>query len=225
VDPTSNRLEVLKPWTAWDGNDYTDMPILLKAKGQCTTDAISPAGAWLAYRGHLSNLSDNMFLGAINSFADEEAGQSVNQLSGEQIMSPPEVAKAYKAQQIKWVSIGDQNYGEGSSREHAAMSPRALGAAAIIVKSFARLHESNLKKQGLLPLTFEVPEDYERILVDDRINLVGLNQLAPGTTVDCVIKHSDGSEETINLRHTLNATQIEWFKAGSAMNHMKNIES
>ena len=139
-------------------------------------------------------------------------------------MSPPEVAKAYQAQQMRWVAIGDQYYGEGSSREHAAMSPRKLGAAAIIVKSFARLHESNLKKQGILPLTFEVPEDYDRILVDDRISLTGLSDLQPNKTVDCVIKHSDGSEETINLRHTLNDTQIAWFKAGSAMNHMKSLE-
>lgn len=224
IDPNSTRLEILNPWPAWDGKDYEELPILVKAKGQCTTDAISPAGPWLAYRGHLSNLSDNMLLGSVNSFTDG-TGESVNQLSGEQIMSPPEVAKAYQAQQMRWVSIGDQNYGEGSSREHAAMSPRKLGAAAIIVKSFARLHESNLKKQGILPLTFEVAEDYDRMLVDDRISLLGLSDLQPNKTVDCLIKHSDGSEETINLRHTLNATQIAWFEAGSAMNHMKNTES
>ena len=165
-----------------------------------------------------------MFLGAVNLFTDDP-GTGKNQLSGEEVLPLPQVARAYLAQGVRWVAVGDNNYGEGSSREHAAMSPRMLGAAAIITRSFARIHESNLKKQGLLPLTFEDPGDYDRIQADDRVSLLGLDQLAPGTSVTCVLKHADGSEETINLRHTLNEGQIAWFRAGSAMNHMKNQES
>ena len=223
VDPESNRLQVLDPWPAWDGNDFEDVPVLVKAEGKCTTDHISPAGQWLRFRGHLNNLSDNMFLGAVNAYT-EDPGTGKNQLSGEQIQPIPQIAREYVAQGLRWVAIGDSNYGEGSSREHAAMSPRMLGAAAVITRSFARIHESNLKKQGLLPLTFEDSGDYDRILEDDRISLVGLNELAPGVPVRCVVKHADGTEETLNLRHTLNQPQIEWFKAGSAMNHMKNLE-
>ena len=223
VDPTSNRLQVLEPWEAWDGNDFEDVPILVKTEGKTTTDSISPAGPWLRFRGHLNNLSDNMFLAANNAYT-EDTGTGKNQLSGEEIMPIPEIARAYKAENIRWVAIGDENYGEGSSREHAALSPRMLGAAAIIVRSFARIHESNLKKQGLLPLTFEDPADWDRVLEDDRMSLVGLNSLAPDVPVQAVLKHADGSEETLNLRHTLNQTQIEWFKAGSAMNYMKNLE-
>lgn len=184
---------------------------------------ISPAGQWLRFRGHLNNLSDNMFLGAVNAFT-EDPGTGKNQLSGEEIQPIPQIARAYVEQGLRWVAIGDSNYGEGSSREHAAMSPRMLGAAAVITRSFARIHESNLKKQGLLPLTFEDPDDYDRVQADDRISLLGLNELSPGTPVQCVVKHADGTEETLNLRHTLNQPQIEWFKAGSAMNHMKNLE-
>ena len=223
VDPSSNRLQVLEPWEAWDGNDFEDVPVLVKTEGKTTTDSISPAGPWLRFRGHLNNLSDNMFLGANNAYTDD-TGTGKNQLSGEEIMPIPEIARAYKAQNIRWVAIGDENYGEGSSREHAALSPRMLGAAAIITRSFARIHESNLKKQGLLPLTFEDPADWDRVLEDDRMSLVGLNNLAPDVPVQAVLKHADGSEETLNLRHTLNQTQIEWFKAGSAMNYMKNQE-
>ncbi len=223
VDPQSNRLQILDPWPAWDGNDYVDVPVLLKAQGKCTTDHISPAGPWLRFRGHLNNLSDNMFLGAVNSFTDDP-GTGKNQLSGEEVLPIPQVARAYMAQGVRWVAVGDHNYGEGSSREHAAMSPRMLGAAAIITRSFARIHESNLKKQGVLPLTFEDPEDYERIQADDRVTLLGLNDLAPGRPVQCLLKHGDGSEETVQLRHTMNAGQIAWFRAGSAMNHMKNLE-
>ena len=223
VDPQSNRLQILDPWPAWDGNDYVDVPVLLKAQGKCTTDHISPAGPWLRFRGHLNNLSDNMFLGAVNSFTDDP-GTGKNQLSGEEVLPIPQVARAYMAQGVRWVAVGDHNYGEGSSREHAAMSPRMLGAAAIITRSFARIHESNLKKQGVLPLTFEDPEDYERIQADDRVSLLGLNDLAPGRPVQCLLKHGDGSEETVQLRHTMNAGQIAWFRAGSAMNHMKNLE-
>ncbi len=223
VDPESNRLQVLQPWEPWDGNDFEDVPILVKTEGKTTTDSISPAGPWLRFRGHLNNLSDNMFLAANNAYTDE-TGTGKNQLSGEEIMPIPEIARAYSAQGIRWVAIGDENYGEGSSREHAALSPRMLGAAAIITRSFARIHESNLKKQGLLPLTFEDPADWERVLDDDRMSLVGLNDLAPGRPVQAILKHADGSEETLNLRHTLNDTQIAWFRAGSAMNHMKNLE-
>ena len=222
VDPTSTRLQVLEPWPAWDGKDYTDMPVLVKASGKCTTDHISPAGAWLRFRGHLDNLSDNMFLGAINAFTDDP-GTGKNQLSGEQVQPIPEIAREYKAQGVRWIAIGDENYGEGSSREHAAMSPRMLGAAAVVTRSFARIHEANLKKQGLLPLTFEDPGDYDRIRADDRISIIGLADLTPGQPVVCVVTHEDGDEERINLRHTLNQGQIDWFKAGSAMNHMKNM--
>ena len=222
VNPNSTRLQILEPWPAWDGQDFTDMPVLVKASGKCTTDHISPAGAWLAFRGHLDNLSDNMFLGAVNSFTDDP-GTGVNQLSGEQIQPIPEIAREYKAQGMQWIAIGDTNYGEGSSREHAAMSPRMLGAAAVITRSFARIHEANLKKQGVLPLTFEDPNDYDRIRSDDRLSIIGLNSLTPGQPLVCVVSHDDGEEERINLRHTMNPGQIEWFKAGSAMNHMKNM--
>ena len=223
IDPQSSRLQELEPWPAWDGNDFTDIPVLVKAQGKCTTDHISPAGPWLQFRGHLNNLSDNMFLGAVNAFT-EEPGTGKNQLSGEQVQGISQIAREYQAQGLRWVAVGDHNYGEGSSREHAAMSPRLLGAAAIITRSFARIHESNLKKQGLLPLTFEDSGDYDRIRADDRLSLVGLGELAPGRPLRCVLKHADGTEESINLRHTLNQGQIEWFKAGSAMNHLKNLE-
>ena len=223
VDPDSNRLQVLQPWDPWDGNDFEDIPVLVKTQGKTTTDSISPAGPWLRFRGHLNNLSDNMFLGANNAYTDD-TGTGKNQLSGEEIMPIPEIARAYSAQGIRWVAIGDENYGEGSSREHAALSPRMLGAAAIITRSFARIHESNLKKQGLLPLTFEDPADWDRVLDDDRMSLVGLNELAPDRPVRAILKHADGSEETLNLRHTMNDAQIAWFRAGSAMNHMKNLE-
>ena len=221
VGEGSNRLQVLDPWPEWDGQDFEEIPVLVKAQGKCTTDHISPAGPWLRFRGHLDNLSDNMFLGAVNAFTGEP-GKSKDQLSGEETMPIPQVARGYKAQGLRWVAVGDENYGEGSSREHAAMSPRLLGAAAIITRSFARIHEANLKKQGLLALTFEDPGDYDRIQEDDRVSILGLNELAPGTTLTCVLKHADGTEESLNLRHTLNEGQIDWFKAGSAMNHMKN---
>ena len=222
VDPTSTRLQILDPWPAWDGQDFSDMPVLVKASGKCTTDHISPAGAWLRFRGHLDNLSDNMFLGAVNAFTDDP-GTGLNQLSGEQIQPIPEIAREYKAQGMQWIAIGDNNYGEGSSREHAAMSPRMLGAAAVITRSFARIHEANLKKQGVLPLTFEDPGDYDRIRADDRLSIIGLSDLTPGQPLVCVLSHDDGEEERINLRHTMNPGQIDWFKAGSAMNHMKNM--
>ena len=220
VSPESSRLQVLEPFPAWDGEDFLDLPILLKAKGKCTTDHISPAGPWLRYRGHLNNLSDNMFLGAVNAYTDE-AGKGLNQLTGEQEQPLSEIARQYKSEGLRWVVIGDENYGEGSSREHAAMSPRLLGAAAIVVRSFARIHESNLKKQGLLALTFEDPADYDRIQATDRISLVGLKGLSPGGRVTCYVHHADGSRETIRLLHTYNAPQIEWFKAGAALNLLR----
>ena len=219
IDPNSQRLQKLEPWPAWGGKDFTDMPVLLKTKGKTTTDAISPAGPWLRLRGHLDKFSDNMFMGAINAYTDE-AGVGLNVLSGERGMEFSKTARDYKARGVRWVAVGDANYGEGSSREHAALSPRLLGAAAIIARSFARIHESNLKKQGLLALTFNDPAEYDLIQEEDRINLVGLNELAPGKPVTCVVRHSDGSSENLLLNHSYNAAQIEWFKAGSALNLM-----
>ena len=216
VSPGSERLQLLTPFKPWDGNDLTDMPVLLKAKGKCTTDHISMAGPWLRYRGHLDNISDNMFIGAINYFTGEP-GKVKDQLTGE-YKPVPEVARHYKSEGIDWVVVGDENYGEGSSREHAAMEPRHLGGRAIIVRSFARIHETNLKKQGMLPLTFADPKDYDKIQEDDRVSIVGLKELAPGKPVKMIAKHKDGSQDEIMLNHTMNETQIEWFKAGSALN-------
>lgn len=216
IDPTSERLEKLEPFTAPDlGQDFTELPILIKAKGKCTTDHISPAGPWLKYRGHLDNLSNNMFLTAVN-FANEEMNKVKNQLSGE-YDEIAKVARTYKEEKVGWVVVGDENYGEGSSREHAAMEPRFLGGRAIIVKSFARIHETNLKKQGMLPLTFADAADYDRIQEDDRITL-HVDGLVPGKNLTCTLKHADGSTEDIALAHTMNEAQIGWFKAGSALN-------
>ena len=220
ISPDSDRLEMLEPFLAWDGKDFSEVPVLLKARGKCTTDHISPAGPWLRFRGHLTNLSDNMFVGAINAYT-EDTGKGLNQVTGERDQAFPEIAKQYQAQGLRWVAVGDQNYGEGSSREHAAMSPRLRGAAAIIVRSFARIHETNLKKQGLLPLTFQDAADYDKVREDDRVSLVGLSELAPGSTVACNLHHSDGTRDTIQLGHTFNAAQIEWFKAGGAMNLLR----
>ncbi len=220
ISRESERLEELAPFAEWDGEDFIELPILLKARGKCTTDHISPAGRWLRYRGHLNNLSDNMFLGAINAYSGE-SGNGLNQLTGEGGQPFPQIAREYQAGGHRWVVIGDENYGEGSSREHAAMSPRLLGAAAIIVRSFARIHESNLKKQGLLALAFEDPLDYDRVQETDRISLVGLKGLAPGEPVSCRLHHADGTVETIRLLHTYNAPHIEWFKAGAALNLLR----
>jgi len=217
VDPNSQRLQLLKPWPKWDGEDVSQAPILLKAKGKCTTDAISPAGPWLRLRGHLDKFSDNMFMGAINAYNDE-AGSGLNVLTGETGVPFSTIARDYKAKAVKWVVVGDWNYGEGSSREHAALSPRLLGAAAIIARSFARIHESNLKKQGLLAFTFANPDDYESIREDDRVDIPNLDQLAPGRQVDCIVTHRDGTKEAFKLNHTYNEAQVEWFKAGSALN-------
>jgi len=216
IDPDSERLQFLEPFKPWDGKDYTSLALLLKVKGKCTTDHISPAGSWLKYRGHLDNISRNMFLGAINAF-NGNAGEAKNQLT-EFYQPVHEVAREYKEQGIGWIVVGDENYGEGSSREHAAMEPRFLGGKAIITKSFARIHETNLKKQGMLPLTFADPNDYDKIQEDDTFNLIGLKEFAPGKQLKLVVKHSDGSTDEIWLNHSFNAGQIEWFKAGSALN-------
>jgi aconitate hydratase len=218
VDPKSDRLQLLKPFDHWNGQDYQGLPLLLKAKGKCTTDHISPAGPWLKYRGHLDNISNNMFLGAISAFTGKP-GQAKNQDTGDWA-EPQAVARHYKAKGLKWVAVGDENYGEGSSREHAAMCPRHLGAAAVLVKSFARIHETNLKKQGILPLTFANPADYEKVQEDDKVSVLGLKDLAPGKEVTVVFKHKDGSEDKIQAKHSMNHDQIEWFKAGSALNLM-----
>lgn len=215
----SDRLQALDPFTPWNGNDLVNLPLLLKAKGKCTTDHISPAGPWLKYRGHLDNISNNMFLGAINSF-NGDAGKVKNEFTGDKAETP-KVARDYKARGLQWVVVGDENYGEGSSREHAAMSPRFLGGIAVIVKSFARIHETNLKKQGLLPLTFANPADYDLVQEGDKISLTGLSGLAPGKDVSCTLTHANGKTDTIQLKHTLNAEQIGWFKAGSALNVLK----
>ena len=217
VDPRSERLQLMEPWSAWDGKDFVDMPVLIKTKGKTTTDHISPAGPWLRYRGHLDKFSDNMFMGATNAF-NGEAGTGINVLTGQPGEAIGKIARDYKAHGIKWVAIGDHNYGEGSSREHAALSPRLLGGAAVIARSFARIHESNLKKQGLLALIFQDPADYDRIRVDDRLSLVGLQEMAPGQPVECRTKHSDGTSETLWLNHTFSASQLEWFRKGSALN-------
>lgn len=220
IDPSSKRLQLLKPFPKWDGKDFENIPILVKAKGKCTTDHISPAGAWLSLRGHLDNLSDNMLLGAVNAFNDQ-VGQGKNILNNNQ-ESFSQIARQYKEKQMRWVIIGDNNYGEGSSREHAAMSPRFLGCAAVITKSLARIHETNLKKQGILALTFSNPDDYEKILEDDRISLLELNELSPGKQVRCIISHSGGGKDEILLSHSYNKSQIEWFKSGSALNVLRN---
>ena len=217
VDPKSQRLQLMEPWPAWDGQDFKDMPILLKAKGKTTTDHISPAGTWLRFRGHLDKFSDNMFMGAINAYTGE-AGKGKNVLTGATGQAISAIARDYKAKGVRWAVVGDANYGEGSSREHAALCPRLLGGAAVIVRSFARIHESNLKKQGLLALTFQSPTDYDRIREDDRISLLGLSDMAPGKPVECLVKHADGASETLWLNHTFAASQLEWFRKGSALN-------
>ena len=217
VDPDSERLQLLQPFPEWDGNDYVEVPVLMKVKGKCTTDHISPAGPWLRYRGHLDKFSDNLLMGAANAYTGE-AGTGKNLLTGETGRAISKTARHYQKKGLRWVIIGDSNYGEGSSREHAAMSPRLLGGAAVIARSFARIHESNLKKQGLLPFTFRDPGDYDRIHEDDRISLLGLANLSPGEPVTCVVHHSDGATETLELEHSFGAKQVEWFKAGSALN-------
>lgn len=221
VAPTSDRLQLLEPFAAWDKKDeMPSMPILCKAKGKCTTDHISPAGKWLKYRGHLDNISNNMLLGAVNAYTGK-AGLGRNVLTNEQDLEFAQIARDYKKKGVHWVIVGDENYGEGSSREHAAMSPRFLGASAVIVKSFARIHETNLKKQGVLALTFASPADYDKLREDDRLTIKGLSSFAPGKNLVGVITHHDGKTEEIQLKHTYNAEQIKWFQSGSALNLLR----
>ena len=220
IDPKSNRLQRLAPFPAWDKNDLVDMPLMIKAQGKCTTDHISPAGSWLSFRGHLDNLSDNMLLGAVNAFTGK-VGTGLDILTGK--TGPfPEIARNYKKNNIRWVIVGDENYGEGSSREHAAMTPRHLNCAAVIARSFARIHETNLKKQGVLALTFEDPADYDRILESDRISITGLDTMEPGRPISCMLLHKDGRSEPISLVHSYSTAQIDWFRAGSALNLLRS---
>ncbi len=223
VAKDSERLQLLQAFDPMVDADFVEMPLLLKTKGKTTTDHISPAGFWLRFRGHLDRISDNMFLGAVNAFTGER-GKTINLLTGERGQDVPKVARAYRAAGKKWVVVGDDNYGEGSSREHAAMSPRYLGCAAILAKSFARIHESNLKKQGVLPLVFADPAGYEAVRETDRITLSNLADLAPGVAVSAILHHEDGAVDTVTLRHTLNSEQIAWFRAGSALNLLRRQE-
>lgn len=215
VAPDSSRLQLLQPFAAWDGKNITGAKLLIKAKGKCTTDHISMAGPWLRFRGHLDNISNNMLIGAVNAF-NEQANKVKNQLTGE-YGEVPVVQRAYKAAGVATIVVGDQNYGEGSSREHAAMEPRHLGVKAVIVKSFARIHETNLKKQGMLGLTFANEADYDKIQEDDTFNFIDLNGFAPGKQLTLEIVHADQTQDTIKLNHTYNQQQIDWFKAGSAL--------
>jgi aconitate hydratase len=220
LSSNSKRLQKLEPFPAWDGKDFEKLPILIKAKGKCTTDHISPAGAWLSYRGHLDNLSDNMLLGAVNAF-NNQVGKGRNILNNE-IETFSQIARKYKEKRIQWLIIGDSNYGEGSSREHAAMTPRYLGCVAVITKSLARIHETNLKKQGILALTFENPDDYEKFLEDDRVSIPGLDNFQADKHLKCEILHQNGTKDEINLKHSYNKMQIKWFVEGSALNVLRS---
>ncbi len=217
IPPTSERLQLLQPFPRWDGKDFEKLPLLIKTKGKTTTDHISPAGPWLKFRGHLDKISDNMFLGANNAFSPEP-GKGTDVLTGETGLTMAQIARRYKAKGIGSIVVGDENYGEGSSREHAAMSPRFLNVRAVITKSFARIHETNLKKQGILALTFADPKDYEKIEQQDRISVTGLSSLAPGKPVQVTIHKADGTSLTIQANHSITEQQIAWFKAGSALN-------
>lgn len=217
VAENSGRLQILKPFAKWDGNDYAGLVVLLKTKGKTTTDHISPAGPWLRFRGHLDKISDNMFLGATNAFY-EEPGKGINVLTGEKGLTISQIARDYIKKNVSSIVIGDDNYGEGSSREHAAMEPRYLGVKVVLVKSFARIHETNLKKQGILPLIFAAAADYEKFEQNDKVDVTGLANLAPGKSVDVVIHKPDGKSITIKANHSLNTKQITWFRAGSALN-------
>ncbi len=216
VDPNSDRLQLLQPFTAWDGKDMTGLKLLIKAFGKCTTDHISMAGPWLKYRGHLDNISNNMLIGALNAYS-METNKVKNQLTGE-YGEVPQVARAYKAKHIGSIVVGDENYGEGSSREHAAMEPRHLGVQVILVKSFARIHETNLKKQGMLAITFCEKTDYDKIQEDDTIDILGLTHFVPGDQLTVVLHHKDGTKEEFKVNQSYNEQQIEWFKAGGALN-------
>jgi aconitate hydratase len=220
VSPQSDRLQLLEPFRPWEGSDLKGLRLLIKAKGKCTTDHISMAGPWLKYRGHLDNISNNLLIGAINAFNDQ-AGMVKNPLTGE-YQDVPKVARTIKGAGEYSIVVGEENYGEGSSREHAAMEPRHLAVRAVVVKSFARIHETNLKKQGMLALTFANPADYDKIREDDRFDIAGLTTFAPGTPLTLIAHHSDGSSDSITVNHTYNEQQIEWFKAGSALNILKD---
>jgi aconitate hydratase len=217
IPPTSERLQLLQPFPRWDGRDFEKLPLLIKTKGKTTTDHISPAGPWLKYRGHLDKISDNMFLGANSAFSSEP-GKGMDVLTGESGLTIAQIARRYKAKGIGSVVVGDENYGEGSSREHAAMSPRFLNVRVVITKSFARIHETNLKKQGILALTFADPMDYDKIEQQDRISVTGLSSLAPGKPVQVTIHKASGQTVTVQVNHSMTAQQIAWFKAGSALN-------
>ncbi len=217
VSPTSERIQLLQPFPRWDGQDFTELPVLVKTKGKTTTDHISPAGTWLLVRGHLDKISDNMFLGANNAFTSE-VGKGTNPITGERGQNVSTMARELKAKGLSWAVIGDENYGEGSSREHAAMSPRYLGCKVVIVRSFARIHETNLKKQGILPLTFSKPTDYDLVGPGDRVSVTGLAQLTPGKPVTVTLTKPDGKTASLQCLHTLTDEQIGWFKAGSALN-------
>ena len=217
VPSTSDRLQLLQPFPRWDGKDFEKLPLLIKTKGKTTTDHISPAGPWLKFRGHLDKISDNMFLGANNVFSSEP-GKGTDVLTGETGLTIAQIARRYKAKGIGSIVVGDENYGEGSSREHAAMSPRFLNVRVVITKSFARIHETNLKKQGILALTFADPKDYEKIEQQDRISVTGLSSLAPGKLVQVTVHKTDGTALTIQANHSITEQQITWFKAGSALN-------
>lgn len=219
IDVNSNRLQKLEPFAPWNGKDYTELPLLIKAAGKCTTDHISMAGPWLRFRGHLDNISDNMLIGAVNAF-NEKTNSVLDPSTGE-YSAVPALARKYKAQGLGSVVVAEENYGEGSSREHAAMEPRHLNVKAILVKSFARIHETNLKKQGMLALTFVNKDDYNKVRESDKISIVGLTEFTPGKNLKVVLTHSDGSTESFEVAHTYNEQQIEWFKAGSALNSMK----
>jgi aconitate hydratase len=220
VKPDSKRLQLLYPFSAWEGVDIKGLKLLIKAKGKCTTDHISMAGPWLKFRGHLDNISNNLLIGATNFF-NEKTDSVKNQLTGE-YGTVPNTQRAYKAAGVGSIVVGDENYGEGSSREHAAMEPRHLGVRVVLVKSFARIHETNLKKQGMLALTFANKEDYDKILEDDTLDVIGLPSFTPGVPLELVLNHADGSRETITVNHSYNAQQIEWFKAGGALNVIRS---
>jgi aconitate hydratase len=219
VNPESDRLQLLTPFAPWEGTDLLNLKLLIKARGKCTTDHISMAGPWLTYRGHLDNISENLLIGAINEY-NGNSNSVKNQLNGE-YGAVPSTARAYKKAGLGSVIVGDENYGEGSSREHAAMEPRHLGVRVVLTRSFARIHETNLKKQGMLALTFDNPEDYSRILEDDSIDITGLKIFKPGKLLKLTLHHADGSSEDIMAKHTYNEAQIEWFKAGSCLNFIK----
>ena len=222
IKEDSERLQRLQPFAEWDKHDFEKLPILVKVKGKCTTDHISPAGMWLMYRGHLDKISDNLLLGANNGYHEQVVGRGKNILNG-QMESFPHIARDYKNKGMRWIIIGDSNYGEGSSREHAAMTPRYLGCAAVISRSFARIHETNLKKQGILTLTFKDLADYNRILEDDLISIIGLKELSPGKPVTCILHHNYGTEEVLLLQHSYNESQLEWFRSGSALNILRSV--